>query len=68
MYAFSNSDIEVGDIVTDHIGSIKVNTIEVTIGFGRVPYCVYRGECYTKKSKRFKNGEIRVVHQTNIGT
>lgn len=66
-YAFLNSPIKIGDIVTDHIGSIIVE--KYALGFSDIsiePKCVYTGTCYTKKGKPYKSGEKRCVHQSNI--
>ena len=66
-YALSedNNSIQVGDMVTDHIGTIKVTSIKVYLDFNR-PSCIYRGLQYTKQGKPFKSGEERDVYQFNI--
>jgi len=66
-YALSNNKISIGDIITDHIGSIKVEAICITTPFGRDnPCCLYSGTEYTKSGKPFKNGSKRKVYQFNL--
>lgn len=66
-YAFSNSSVKVGDIVTDHIGSVKVDIILYTIVHnGDHPTCVYRGEEFTKAGKPRKKQSMRDVYQINL--
>jgi hypothetical protein len=66
-YAFSNSSVKIGDIVADHIGSVKVAKILYTIVHnGDYPTCVYRGVEFTKAGKPRKDKSIRDVYQTNL--
>lgn len=67
-YAYLNSTVKIGDIVTDHIGSIRVQEIKVSpCGFfNEDPSCVYCGVLYTKAGKPFKSGERRSVYQTHL--
>ena len=65
-YALSNNPIKIGDKVTDHIGTIKVEGIGVFME--PVPSCIYRGVCYTKAGKPVKSNEKRNVYQDNIFT
>lgn len=66
-YALSNNTIKIGDIITDHIGSIKVIEINVATPFGsKLPCCLYNGREYTKKGEPKKNGGVRDVWQCNL--
>jgi len=48
-YAFSNSNVKIGDKITDHCGSIEVEKIKVTLGFmKKYPECVYYGTSLKK--------------------
>jgi hypothetical protein len=63
-YALSNNTVKIGDIVTDHIGSVKVEKILL---WGSIePSCVYRGIEYTKAGKPYKKGSERDVFQINL--
>jgi len=66
-YALSHNKVKIGDIITDHIGCIKVDSISVTKIYGStLPLCAYHGEEYTKKGVAKKNGNNRVVWQSNL--
>jgi hypothetical protein len=66
-YALSNNTIKVGDIITDHVGSIKVSEINVATPFGsKLPCCLYNGVEYTIKGEPKKNGGVRDVWQCNL--
>ncbi len=60
-FAFSNSSVAVGDIVTDHTGSIKVEAVRFHAGNN--PSCVYVGVELTKKLVPKKSGVKRSVSQ-----
>lgn len=67
IFATANSPVSVGDFVTDHIGTIKVEKVSLYLSLSKdVPSCVYYGPCYTKKNVLYKSGEKREVHQMNI--
>jgi hypothetical protein len=67
-YAYAQSPYKVGDYVTDHIGTIKVEKIQwQSSDMGKDVTCVYFGQCYTRKKEPFKSGETRFVFQKNIG-
>lgn len=63
-YAFSNSTVKIGDMVTDYIGTVKVENI--LTWRSDIPSCVYRGMEYTKAGKPFKHGGTRDVYQVNL--
>ena len=64
-YARANSDIKIGDIITDHVGTIRVEVIKIY--YSSPPQCEYVGVMLTKKGVPFKGGEKRTVIQENIG-
>ena len=66
-FAFSNSSVIAGDIVTDHIGSVLVDHIKFSMSSSSGgPTCVYYGVELTKKMQPKKSGRIRGVWQTNL--
>lgn len=67
-YASEHSTVVKGDIVTDHIGSVKVERITVHYGYNRdtEPSCIYYGQEITKKGVPFKNESKRSVFQINL--
>jgi hypothetical protein len=65
-YAFSNNPFKIGDIVTDHIGSIKIEEIKAYLSRFPYPCCVYYGTEYTKKGEPNKRGIKRAVYQPNL--
>ncbi len=65
-YAFSNSPVEVGDIVTGHYQTIKVDKIKLSAGRGELPQCVYFGAVLTKKGEPRKDGERNQVWQCDL--
>lgn len=63
-YASSNNTVNHGDIVTDHVGSVRVEKILV---YGRdEPCCVYRGIELKKNGEPTKRATKRDVYQTNL--
>ena len=66
-YVKTNTKADVGDFVTDHIGTVKVEIITAGYGFTKdFPEGTYCGPCYTKAGKPFKSGERRSVCDGNI--
>lgn len=70
-YAQSHSSINIGDFVTDHIGTIKVEAFGLNNGYGGysssdMPSMIYKGTEYTKAGKPRKDGSKRSVYQTNL--
>ena len=63
-YAMSHNKVKVGDIITDHMGSICVE--KISYRSHGIPRCIYHGCCYTKKGNPYKSGEKRWVYQTNL--
>jgi len=67
-FAYANNPYRLGDIVTDRIGSIKIEEIRPYFGLDKYPQCVYFGIEYTKKGEQNKRGNKRNVYQSNIIT
>jgi hypothetical protein len=68
-YAYSTNPYKIGDIVTDHIGAIKIERIKFTMGWnsiGELPSCVYVGIELKKDGTPTKKQNKRVVYQKNI--
>lgn len=60
-YILSNTDIRIGDIVSDSTCTIRVSEIIVDKIWSR-PYAGYKGVRLTKKLEPFKNGEELVIY------
>jgi len=67
-FAYANNPYKHGDIVTDHIGSIKIEKIQIYLGLNPYPQCVYIGVELTKKGEPNKRGNKRNIYQSNIIT
>ncbi len=66
-YAFSNNTLKVGDNVTDHNGTIKIEKIGLYLHYSSSPSCYYEG-IELKKDGTPKKGEPkRNVFQVNMG-
>lgn len=68
-FALANSPVQIGDIAIDHIGSIKVDNIQVaTTNDYRngAPQCVYGGIELKKDLTPTKKGGRRQVWQCNL--
>jgi len=66
-FVLSNTTVKRGDIVQDHMGSVKVNKIKHGFSMSSsYPQVVYFGESYTKAGTPFKNGEKRAVWESNL--
>ncbi len=66
-YALENNSVQVGDIIEDHAGRIKVDKIKVTRTLSsRYPQCIYEGEALTKKGVPHKKSFRREVYQSNL--
>ncbi len=65
-YCNANNPYKVGDIFTDHIGSIKIEKIGYVLNLGRYkPYCIYSGLELKKDGTPKKGDKKRVAHQIN---
>ena len=67
-YAQDNNNVQVGDFVSDHMCTIKVDRISVYLNFlgDGMPSCVYHGIQHTKKGSPYKNGQPAEVYQANV--
>jgi hypothetical protein len=67
-FAYANNPYKIGDIVTDRIGTVKIEKIQIYLGLHTFPQCVYTGVELTKKGEPNKKGNKRSVYQSNIKT
>lgn len=65
-FALSNNTVEIGDVIEDSRGAIKVTSIEVGRTLNSLPCCVYKGTVLTKKGVPSKRGTVRAVYQDNV--
>ncbi|MDP8268314.1 MAG: hypothetical protein P9L97_06245 [Candidatus Tenebribacter davisii] len=66
-FVLTNAKAKIGEFVTDHTGTVKVERITATMGFAKdFPEGCYYGTCYTKAGKPFKSNEKRSVYGGNI--
>jgi hypothetical protein len=66
-YAFSNTSVQIGDIVEDHIGRIKVERIKFCImSYNSLPDCVFQGIIINKNGSSSKKNTCRDVYQFNL--
>jgi hypothetical protein len=67
-FAFLNNPYKIGDIFTDHIGCIKIETIKASFGLHNsysLPSCVYFGVELKKDMTPKKNNPKRQAWQSN---
>lgn len=65
----SNNPYNVGDVITDHVGTIKINYIKYSMGsFGSPPCAVYYGIELNKDGSQNKRGNTRCIYQSNLKT
>ena len=67
-YCDANNPYDIGDIISDHLSTIKIDKIKYTRGMLRLdPECIYYGEKLRKSDmKPFKNGDRECIYQSNI--
>ena len=66
-FAYSNNPVKIGDIITDHCKTIRVEKLLWTRNFCNPPCMVYRGVRLTKKGEPSKrNTYDDTVGQMNI--
>lgn len=66
-YAESNNPYKIGDIINDHSGYGRIESIQVNKAFGNeYPECVYWCEELTVKYLPKKNPSKRNIWQSNI--
>lgn len=64
-YAIANSPAKRGDTVKDHLCTIIVRGITVTMRHG-LPKCLYNGPKIKASGERWKSGAYDDVYQSNI--
>ena len=71
-YAFANNTHEVGDIIKDSVGSIKITRLQYTLGDSFLrsgfPEVIFTGVELKKDLTPTKKGEIRKIYQSSILT
>lgn len=65
-YAKANNPYKIGDIVKDYIGALRIEKVQVYIGFSGVPECAYTGTELNKDGNPAKKQTGRAVYQSNI--
>lgn len=65
-YALSNNPYKVGDMITDHSSTIKIEKIQPYLGYNELPICLYTGTQYTKKGEISKKQDYTKIYQRNI--
>lgn len=65
-YAKANNPYKIGYIVKDHIGALRIEMIQVRLGFSGVPECAYTGTELNKDGNPAKKQTGRAVYQSNI--
>ena len=68
-YAKSNNNINIGDLVTDNIGTIRVDIIRYYTKYtytNYLPECVYGGIVCTQKGLPLSDGKSRFVWASQI--
>jgi hypothetical protein len=66
-FVIANNPYKKGDIVTDHIGTIKIESMRFSWGgLGRQPCAIYYGVELKKNGEPKKNGNKRDVYQSNV--
>lgn len=64
-YALANNPYKTGDIITDHIGSVKIETIGVYVTNGEAE-CTYSGIQLNKDGNPAKQQKHTQIYQSNI--
>lgn len=63
--ALSNNKHNVGDVFTDHIGSIIIERVDLSPYYSKMPSCAFAGIILLKDGKPNKNGKNRIAFQCN---
>jgi len=66
-YALANNPYKEGDIITDHVASIQIQSIGLHVSMGE-PCCKYIGLQLNKDGKPSKKQDHNIIYQTNILT
>jgi len=70
-YALSNNTLKVGDIATDHMGSVVIEEIKIDINSvfsDLLAQCVYIGQELKKNGQPTTKQKRRDVYQSNLVT
>jgi hypothetical protein len=62
-YCLLNNPYKVGDVFTDHIGSVLIE--DIRFHFGALPCCIYFGAKLKKDGTPKVNGSKRSAYQSN---
>jgi len=67
-FAHANNSIKQGDIIEDHIGKIRVESIMYgCIAYGtNLPICIYSGQTLKKDGTETIKKEKREIYQSNL--
>ena len=65
-YAYAHNDVQIGDMISDHKSTIRVERIGMCVGFGGIPEMRYCGPEYTKSGAPRKDGRFDWIYQSNI--
>lgn len=68
-FAFSNNPYKIGDIITDHVKSIKIQQIQwsfVSFSSDKLSECVYKGIQLLKNGKPSVKKTGTYIYQSNI--
>ena len=67
-FAESNNPYKIGDVVTDHYHTIKIEKHQIAFtGMNAIPECVFFGTELKKDGTPKKRQENNPVYQSNIG-
>ena len=64
-YALSNNPYKIGDIITDHIGTLRIVEIGVYVSEEK-PQCMYHGIQLNKDGKVSKKQDHTTIYQSNL--
>lgn len=64
-FAIENNSVNIGDIINDHMSTIKVDKIQVINAISN-PLLVYTGIKLKKNLNPFKSGEKTSIYQCNL--
>lgn len=66
-FAFSNNPYKIGDVITDHFHTIKIEKIEVSVSnYPEYPECFYVGPSLDKRGNPKKRQNDGGIYQSNI--
>lgn len=64
-YCQAHNPYKIGDVFTDHIGSIRIDQITYDVSLYRLPCCVYTGVELKKDGTPKASGSRRAAYQVN---